>query len=83
MAEPAGIINRYGPKDDAAFREIVADATPEIQELAHAVRRLVYDVLPQTVEVVWPKQGSVGWGTGPKKFSEQFAYPPASSRRTL
>jgi len=38
MAEPAGIINRYGPKDDAAFREIVADATPEIQELAHAVR---------------------------------------------
>jgi hypothetical protein len=24
--------------------------------------------------VVWPKQGSVGWGTGPKKFSEQFAY---------
>ena len=21
-----------------------------------------------------PKQGSVGWGTGPKKFSEQFAY---------
>jgi hypothetical protein len=54
MAEPAGIINRYGPKDDAAFREIVADATPEIQELAHAVRRLVYDVLPQTVEVVWP-----------------------------
>jgi hypothetical protein len=74
MAEPAGMINRYGPKDDAAFREIVADATPEIQELAHAVRRLVYDVLPQTVEVAWPKQGSVGWGTGPKKFSEQFAY---------
>ena len=66
MAEPAGIINRYGHKDDAAFREIVADATPEIQELAHAVRRLVYDVLPQTVEVVWPKQGSVGWGTGPR-----------------
>jgi hypothetical protein len=24
--------------------------------------------------VVWPTQGSVGWGIGPKKFSEQFAY---------
>ncbi|HUG47005.1 MAG TPA: DUF1801 domain-containing protein [Candidatus Limnocylindria bacterium] len=28
----------------------------------------------QTVEVVWPKQGSVGWGIGPKKVSEQFCY---------
>jgi hypothetical protein len=74
MAESAGIINRHGPKDDSAFRQILASATPEISEVADAVRRLVYDVLPQTVEVVWPKQGSVGWGTGPKKFSEQFAY---------
>jgi len=74
MADAAGIINRYGPKDDRAFREILAGFTPEVQELAQAVRRLVYDVLPQTVEVVWPKQGSVGWGTGPKKFTEQFAY---------
>jgi hypothetical protein len=45
-----------------------------VQELARAVRDLVYDVLPQTVEVVSPRQRSVGWGTGPKKFSEQFAY---------
>jgi hypothetical protein len=74
IADQAGIINRGGPKDDRAFAQIAADAEPEIQELAYAVRSLVYDVLPQTVEVVWPKQGSFGWGTGPKKFSEQFAY---------
>ena len=74
MADQAGIINRDGPKDDRAFARIAADAPPEIQQLGYAVRSLVYDVLPQTVEVVWPKQGSVGWGTGPKKFSEQFAY---------
>jgi Domain of unknown function (DU1801) len=74
MADAAGVINRDGPKDDGAFGEIISGATPEVQELAQAVRRLVYDVLPQTVEVVWPKQGSVGWGTGPKKFTEQFAY---------
>jgi hypothetical protein len=74
MPEPAGIVNRHGPKDDSAFREIIAGAEPDIQQLAYAVRSLVYDVLPQTVEVVWPKQGSVGWGTGPKKFTEQFAY---------
>ena len=45
-----------------------------IQQLGFAVRALVFDVLPETVEVVWPKQGSVGWGIGPKKFTEQFAY---------
>ena len=34
----------------------------------------MFDVHPDTVEVVWPKQRSVGWGIGPKKFTEQFAY---------
>ena len=24
--------------------------------------------------MVWSRQRSVGWGTGPKKFTEQFAY---------
>ncbi|MFG1817619.1 hypothetical protein ACGFIF_27935 [Kribbella sp. NPDC049174] len=41
--------------------------------MARAVRELVYDVLPGTIEVVWKKQGSVGWGIGPKEFTEQFA----------
>jgi hypothetical protein len=74
MAEPAGRVNDRGREDDAAFAEIIAESSDAIQELARAVRDLIYDVLPQTVEVVWPRQGSVGWGTGPKKFTEQFAY---------
>lgn len=74
MAEAAGIINRSGPKDAEAFRGILSQATEQAQSVADAVRDLVYDVLPQTVEVVWPKQRSVGWGIGPKKFTEQFAY---------
>ncbi len=74
MAKSAGIINRDGPVDDVAFRDVIAGSSKEVQELALAVRGLVFSVLPQTVEVVWPKQGSIGWGTGPKKFSEQFAY---------
>jgi hypothetical protein len=45
-----------------------------MRELAIAVRDLVYDVYPDTVEVVWPRQRSVGWGIGAKKFSEQFCY---------
>jgi hypothetical protein len=74
MAEPAGRVNDRGRENDAAFTEIIVESSDAIQEVARAVRDLIYDVLPQTVEVVWPRQGSVGWGTGPKKFTEQFAY---------
>ena len=72
--EAAGIVNALGRSDDAAFRQLIAAYPQEIQALAGAVRGLVYDVLPRTVEVVWPRQRSVGWGTGPRKFTEQFAY---------
>jgi hypothetical protein len=74
MAEPAGRVNDRGRENEAAFAEIIAGSSPPIQALARAVRDLIYDILPQAVEVVWPRQGSVGWGTGAKKFTEQFAY---------
>jgi hypothetical protein len=74
MADSAGVVNDQGVANDKTFDEILAASSPEVRELARAIRALVYDVLPETVEVVWPRQGSVGWGTGPKKFTEQFAY---------
>ena len=74
MGDSAGVVNDRGAANDKAFDEILAGSSPTVQELARAIRGLIYDVLPETVEVVWPRQGSVGWGTGPKKFTEQFAY---------
>ncbi|MGH2381710.1 MAG: DUF1801 domain-containing protein [Candidatus Limnocylindria bacterium] len=74
MPDAAGVVNDKGRSNDAEFGKLVADSNPEVAALARAVRELVYDVLPQAVEVVWPRQRSVGWGTGPKKFTEQFAY---------
>ena len=74
MAESAGVVNDKGAANDKAFGEILTGFSPAVRELARAIRALIYDVLPETVEVVWPRQGSVGWGTGPKKFTEQFAY---------
>jgi hypothetical protein len=74
MTEAAGIVNDRGRANDAAFNGVIDRSPDDVQELARAVRSLVYEVLPQAVEVVWPRQGSVGWGTGPKKFTEQFAY---------
>lgn len=70
----AALINRGGRAEHQDFDSVLARSSAAIKELAHAVRDLVFDVLPQTVEVVWPRQGSVGWGIGPRKFSEQFCY---------
>ncbi|MCS0498822.1 DUF1801 domain-containing protein [Protaetiibacter mangrovi] len=66
----AGIITT----SDRELREVLAASTPEVRELTLAARRLILDVLPQTVEVVWPAQRSAGYGTGPKKNSEQFVW---------
>lgn len=74
MAEAAGSVNASGRDNVADFESVIAESSDHVQTLARAVRDLVYDVLPGTVEVVWTKQGSVGWGIGPKKYTEQFAY---------
>lgn len=74
MAESAGIVNEMGRTHDNAFRRVIESCSPAVATLALATRDLVYDVFPATIEVVWPTQGSVGWGVGPRKFSEQFAY---------
>ncbi len=80
MADKAGLVNEAGRETDDAFQGNLADKPSAIIRVAVAVRDLVYDVLPGTVEVVWPRQGSVGWGTGAKKFTEQFAYLMAYKR---
>ena len=73
MSETA-LVNQEGRTNADSFNRVLAGSTEQVRQLAHAVRDLIYDVYPRTVEVVWPRQGSVGWGVGPRKFSEQFAY---------
>jgi hypothetical protein len=41
---------------------------------AEAIRALVRRLDPAVVEVIWPHQGTVGWGVGPKKMTEHYAY---------
>jgi hypothetical protein len=74
MAESAAIVNDQGRANSEAFLALIGTNPDAIKELAIATRDLVYDVFPATVEVVWPRQGTAGWGVGPKKFTEQFAY---------
>lgn len=84
MAGAAGVVNERGQAYDEAFEGLIVASSPDVAQVARAVRALVYDVLPATVEVVWQRQGSVGWGTGEKKITEHFAYlMPASKHVTL
>jgi hypothetical protein len=66
------------------FEMILDGFDPRIQDLARQTRALIYAVLPQVVEIVWPRQRTVGYGTGPKKMSEHFAWiAPATGHVTL
>lgn len=56
------------------FDAILASATDPIKAIAHAARALIFEVLPQTVEVVWVNQKLAGYGTGPKKMTEHFSW---------
>lgn len=61
-------------KPSAEFDEILSNFDPDVQQLAKSVRKLIFDVLPQTVEVPWVQQKVIGYGTGPKKMTEHFCW---------
>jgi hypothetical protein len=56
------------------FEEIINHASPEVRELAVRAKALIQEVMPEVVEVAWPRQRIAGYGVGPKKMSEQFCY---------
>ncbi len=57
-----------------AFTQILQTVQPQVQELARTTKSLIEGVLPDVVEVVWPKQNIASYGVGPKKMSEHFCY---------
>lgn len=56
------------------FEEIAGRMSPEVQELAKQARALIYEVMPNAVEVCYPRQNICSYGVGPKKMSEHFCY---------
>lgn len=72
------------PSSEAEFTAILSAFSPNVQAVAWAGRALIFDVLPQTVEVPWLRQKIIGYGTGPKKMSEHFAWiAPATAHVTF
>jgi len=57
----------------ATLKRSSKSSIPPSRNLLEA-RALVFDVLSQTVEVVWTRQKIAGYGTGPKKLTEHFSW---------
>lgn len=62
------------PADDG-FEQIVAGRDGRVTELARAARDLVRTLDPAVVEVPWVRQAVIGFGVGPRKMTEHYAYP--------
>lgn len=56
------------------FEGLLKTTAPQVAALARQTKTLIQAIMPEVVEVVWPKQKISGYGVGPKKMSEQFCY---------
>ena len=56
------------------WQELLVQLSPEVAELVTAADALIRRTDPEAVRVVWPHQRTVGYGVGPKKMSEHYAY---------
>jgi Domain of unknown function (DU1801) len=65
---------RGGRVSEADFEGLMARFDSAMAHLARGTRSLVFELDPAVVEVVWPHQGTVGWGVGPRKNSEHYAW---------
>lgn len=65
------MIDRHDP---GTFDALAREYPPEIAALAHQARSWILGYLPGAYEIVWPVMKVAGYGTGPKKMTEHFAW---------
>ena len=56
------------------WQELLVQLSPDVAALVTAADGLIRRTDPDAVRVVWPHQKTVGYGVGPKKMSEHYAY---------
>jgi hypothetical protein len=61
-----------GPEE--GWDALLAQLSPEVSALVTAADDVLRHADPDVVRVVWPHQRTVGYGVGPKKMSEHYAY---------
>ena len=66
------------------FEELIAGASPEVQEICKELRKVILEVHPEAVEVVRLGDKAASYGVGPKKMSEAHTYiMPLKDRANL
>ena len=63
-----------GPTAADGWDDLLVQLSPEVSALVVAADEVVRRTDPDVVRVVWPHQKTVGYGVGPKKMSEHYAY---------
>ncbi|MDP1746995.1 MAG: DUF1801 domain-containing protein [Bacteroidota bacterium] len=61
-------------KSNEQFEQAIQSFSEKTKEIARASRDLIYEVIPEVVEIVWVKQKNTGFGTGIKKKTEHFCW---------
>ncbi len=56
------------------FNELMERIDPVLRPICVALRKLVIDLHPNYLEVVWGNQRVASYGVGPKKMSEHYVY---------
>jgi hypothetical protein len=57
-----------------AFGEMLSAFPAEVQAVAHRLREVILSLHPDAHEVVWRVERSAGYGLGPRKMQDQYAY---------
>jgi hypothetical protein len=63
-----------GAAEDGGWDDLLARLSPELAALVRAADAVVRRADPAVVRIVWPHQKTVGYGVGPRKMSEHYAY---------
>ena len=61
-------------RESDGWDDLLGRLSPEVAALVTAADELIRRTDPAAVRVVWPHQKTVGYGVGPKKMSEHYAY---------
>lgn len=56
------------------FEELLAGKDDSLVEIATTLRNLIYEIHPESIEVVRLGDKAASFGVGPKKMSEAYAY---------
>jgi hypothetical protein len=57
-----------------SFEQVQAQASPTLQPVVQALRRVILQLHAEATVLAWPRQRIVSFGFGPRKTQDHYAY---------